>query len=430
VKLTREDEPTYAKADAQGHFVFRDQPPGRYLLAVESPGFLRPRNAAVDLTAQRPAGRGGGMGGGVYDYSPSQAPEAKVTKSIDADGTVRASVTFPLMAYAAIGGKVTDPYGIPMAAVQIEILTRTPPRPQGMPVTTGRQREYTTIANVATNDRGEFRAGRLQPGSYWVAANKGSSAQSAWLGSYRATYYPGALDMASAKPLALAAGQEARADIKLLSQSGVRVSGRLIRPPGAPANSGALLYTRVVLTPANHELLNPDTPFTNGQDDFEFRDVLPGKYTLLALTEDASSDLTGPNRQRLYGLMRDVVIGPQDMAGFDLALEPLQDLAGTVEFREGCVAAPVTVRLDGSYPLALGGLTTTTDAAGRFVLREVPPGRFSVVAGVTPNPRSMARVSSMSRGSRDVLQEGLEAPIHGDQILKIALDCGSQGRRP
>jgi hypothetical protein len=429
VKLDQGNEPIYTKADAQGHFVIPNLRLGTYTLAVESPGFLRPRNTTVDLTAPRPNGRGGRTGGVVYGYPPSQAPEPMVTKSVDAHGTVRASVNVPLMAYAAIGGKVTDPYGMPMADVRIEILTRTPPRPPGMPATPGRQSEFTTLASATTDDRGEFRAARLEPGSYWVVANKTSGSRPTWQGNYRVTYYPAALDAASAKPLALAAGQEARADIQLLSQSGVRLAGRLIRPPGSPANASPYLYTRVVLTPANHELLNPDTPFTYGQDEFELRDVLPGKYTLTALTEDASTDFAGPNRKRLYGLTKEVVIGPQDMEGFDLALEPLRDLVGTVEFREGCAATPMTVRLQGVAQLAPWALEAATDSSGAFVLRDMPPGKFSVAITSSSNPGSGARVSSMRRGSRDVLHDGLETPIQGDEILKIAMDCGTNGRR-
>jgi len=40
VKLNQGDEPIYTKADAQGHFVFRDLPPGYYNLAVERPGII------------------------------------------------------------------------------------------------------------------------------------------------------------------------------------------------------------------------------------------------------------------------------------------------------------------------------------------------------------------------------------------------------
>ena len=431
LKLSAE-EPLYARADAQGHFAFRNLRPGSYSLAVEYPGFLQPRTTTVDLTPPRPAGRVGAVMGAVsYSYPPSAAPAPKVTKSVDVDGTLRASITVPLMAYAAISGKVTDPFGMPVVDSRIEILMRAPPLPAGMPAPPGRQSEYTTAgSSVTTDDRGEFRVGRLEPGSYWVVANKGSSSRSTWQGNYRITYYPAALDPASAQPLALGAGQEGRADIKLLTRDGVRVSGRLVRPPGAPLDSSPYIYTRIALTPVNSALLNPDTPFTNGQDDYELRDVLPGTYTLSALTEDASTDLSGPNRKRMYGLLKEVVIGQQDMAGFDLALEPLKDLAGTVTFREGCTAAPMTVRLQGRNPLASPvGMDAITDAAGAFILHDVPPGKFTVGLSGSSNSMAMGTVSSMQRGSRDVLKDGLEAPLQSEEVLKIVMDCRNSGRR-
>jgi hypothetical protein len=379
----------------------------------------------IDLTAPRLFARPGAAGGVIRMSGLNQIPPPQVTKSINADGTVHATLKVPMMAYTTIAGKVTDPYGMPMVDVPVEVLAHRRP---GIPAPLNPQGDYNTINSVMSNDRGEFRIARLEPGTYWVVANRQQSMRSTWQSSFRPTYYPAALDVASAQPLQLAAGQQAHTDIQILNQSGVHIAGHFILPSSAPGNAGARQFTSVALTPVNNVLMNSEAPATQGQDNFEFQDVLPGKYTLTALTRDAIA-VPGPNQKGVFGLTKEVEIGQQDIAGFDLTLEPLKDLAGTVAFREGCAAAPVTVHLQGFNPLGGGSTQATTDSSGRFVLSGVPPGRFSLVVRSESNPGPLVVVSSAQRGGRDVLKDGLEGPVKGDDALNIVVDCRNPGRR-
>jgi hypothetical protein len=354
----------------------------------------------------------------------SAAPQAQVSKTIDDDGTVHGTATAPMLAYAAITGKVTDPYGAPMAGATVEI--HPPLERQNRPP------QYLRSVMVAADSRGEYRAGGLDPGTYWVLANKPNTASRwTWQRSYRVTYYPAALDMASAQSLKLAAGQQVRADIQILKQSGVSVSGHLFGLPAqAGGPNGSSTYTRMVLTPAAQGgVTNPDSPFTIAQSDFEFKDVLPGRYTLWALTEDAASDPMGVNRKALAGLVKDVEIGPQDMAGLDLTLEPMRSLAGTVETGEACADVPMVVQLQGRNPLTIRNVEAAVGAGHTFNLQNVPAGRYTVTVsggGARPSP---IRISSATKGTRDALKEGLEAPWKDDDILKITVACNNQGGR-
>lgn len=283
----------YGKVDRQGHFSIANLSPGFYQLTVDSPGYVQSHQTFVDLSASVPASALGRMGSVISTsyYPDSQVPEAKVNKSIDADGTIHGVITVPLLAYSVIVGKVTDPYGLPMTNSTIEVLKKRPPRAAGQrpgpPAGPGGNNGYQHVNNSGeTDDRGEYRI-QLEPGTYWIVANKGGFSWYNWESADRPTYFPSAISLESAKPLELAAGQLARADIQIARQAGVRVAGKLIKPAGAVDSvvdipgSGprSFLYTNVSLVPAGSALMNANGPFTNGQEDFVFQDVIPGKYT-------------------------------------------------------------------------------------------------------------------------------------------------------
>ena len=436
VRLSNDQTFLYGKVDRQGHFAIANLSPGFYQLTVDSPGYVQSRQTLVDLSFPSPPS--GRMMRTITRYPDSQAPVAKVNRSIDADGTIRGVVAVPLLAYAMIAGKVTDPYGLPMMNCNIEVLKKTPPAGQSTgPFHPGASSGFESAhSSIETDDRGEYRI-QLEPGTYWVAANKGGLSWYNWESTYRATYFPAALSLENSKPLELAAGQLARADIRIVRQTGVRVAGKLVKPPGAVDSvvnipgSGpqSFLYTNISLVPAGSALMNSNGPFTNGQEDFVFQDVIPGKYTLMALTRDAASDRSGQNQKPVFGLIRDVVIGERDMDGFDLALEPLRDLEGEVTFGEGCKPAPLDIRTIGFSALSPSQATAVSGTDGKFVLRGLTTGRLNLNVSWQMSPGQPVRVSSIRLGERDVQQSGLDVPYQGSETLRIAIDCANS-RRP
>jgi hypothetical protein len=438
VRLSTGQTFLYGKVDRQGHFTIGNLSPGSYQLSVDSPGFVQSNRTSVDLSVPAPSGRNVRT---VTTYPVSQLPEAKVTKSIDADGTIRGVVTVPLLAYSVIAGKVTDPYGLPMMNCTIEVLKKSPPRPAGQSprplLRPGSNNEFQPVfGNTGMDDRGEYRI-QVEPGTYWVVANKGGASWHNWESADRVTYFPAAISLGSAKPLELAAGQVARADIQILRQTGVRVAGKLLRPPGAADSvvnipgSGphSFLYTNLSLVPEGSALMNSNGPFTNGQEDFVFQDVIPGKYTLMALTRDAAGDRSGLNQKPVFGLIREIVVGERDMDGFDLTLEPLRDLAGEVTFGDGCKPAPLDIRTNGFHMLAGGQVTAVSGTDGKFVLRGLTTGRLGVDVSSRMDPGLRVQVSSIRLGERDVQKNGLDVPYQGDETLRIAIDC-TNVRRP
>jgi hypothetical protein len=424
VKLerTQDEDPIYGKVDRQGHFVFRNLDPGFYQLIVDGPGFRQSRTS-VDVSVPRPASNRGILGGVVTSRPQSQIPQAQVSTMTDDDGTIHAIVSAPMLAYATIVGKVTDPFGVPMAGANIEILKPRPPGRAGVAPPPNSETGNMRQAMVSADSRGEYRAGRLEPGTYWVMASRPDIGRWTWQSGYRITYYPAALDIASAQRLKVEAGQQIRADIQILRQPGVSVSGHLLGLPPPAASTGPL-FTGLTLVPKSRDAVNADSPFTQAQKEFEFQDVLPGKYTIYAQTGDPLSDPTNP--KPLFGLVKEVEIGPQDMAGLDLTLEPVKGLSGTVQIAGPCSTAPKFVQLQGHGPFSREPALAPIAADHTFELQNVPTGRYDLWVTGADQPYERIPLAAATKGSRDVLKDGLESPWKDDDVLKITVACPGQ----
>src|ERR1035438_2303292 len=124
VRLSTGQTFLYGKVDRHGHFSVEHTSPGFSQPTVDSPGFGQSHQTEVDLSVPAPAS---GVTGRIISrsYDPdSHIPDAKVAKSIDADGAIHGFVAVPLLAYSVIAGKVTDPYGLPMMNCTIEVLKK------------------------------------------------------------------------------------------------------------------------------------------------------------------------------------------------------------------------------------------------------------------------------------------------------------------
>ncbi len=240
VNVSRGREPLYLKTDADGRFLSQDLPAGYYSLDVNSPGFSSGSSLSLDVRTT-----------GTATFALVRAAGAKLSRYLDKNGVLHAEVFLPLTPYAVITGRVaTDPEGFPVEDCWVEVLRRR----------SASREEIVPVTMLHTDDKGEFRGSHLGPGTYYVAANR-PGPWSEWESSFRITYYPRALDVASAKPLELAAGQQARADIQILRRAGVRVAGHLLLP-GGEAGANRRLMTKVFLRPEQSNLINSNGPFT------------------------------------------------------------------------------------------------------------------------------------------------------------------------
>jgi hypothetical protein len=131
------------------------------------------------------------------------------------------------------------------------------------------------------------------------------------------------------------------------------------------------------------------------------------------------------------GLMREVVVGGQNIRDLNLALQPMHDLSGTVTFGAGCSPQPVQIsaRSAGLAIMTAAG-AVASDADGRFVLAGLGVGTFTIET--LPRTRPTVQIRSIRLGDRDVLRDGLQLPVAGDDPLLLTVDCatGASARLP
>jgi len=393
-----EAEPLYARTDPEGRFEFVSLNPGSYFLYAESPG-LEPAEAGCGCVRME-------------------------LKSGDAVATA----TIPLRPYVVIYGKLTDFNGIPVANSPIEILMKVPGSSREARLQESRavpgQDAVTARGGATTNDRGEFRVAHIAPGTYYVVANKQIGGQGMWqdLASH-ITYFPHALDLASAKPIEVATGQQVRADIQIVRQEGVRIAGRLLKPGSETSSAAPYSYTSVTLVPEQNYLLNPNGPHAISRTDrFEVVDVSPGKYKLVALTSD-QSDPWGADRKIVSTAVQHIEVANRDL-DLDIQLQPVRALQGIVTFPEGCASVPVRIRAYGAGPVG-SWLEVVTGGDGKFVLDGFAPTRYSLSISTVPGAAGIAAPASATIGGRDVLKDGFDYPLEVDAALRIVMGCAN-----
>ncbi len=176
-------------------------------------------------------------------YMPARYPEvnrsmrARLMPLLVREGQVIEDLTIPLFHGSAIVGRVLDAHGDPVESAQVRVLRL--PR-GGRPTATGQ---------MQTNDLGEFRVSRLQPGRYLIQVrpqmlqsfNPNPSAVEVPLPQPVPTYYPGALDMSQAEPITLNRGETAAGvEVVLAEGTPTVVTGVVLRSDGEPVTSGSV----------------------------------------------------------------------------------------------------------------------------------------------------------------------------------------------
>jgi hypothetical protein len=360
----------YTRADSAGKYRFTAPFPGSYWVDAEQPGFLTPAESRTHFNVDRSA--------------------------IGPDGNMHAFVPIPLTAYAVVAGRLNSPDGLPLQNYPVLLSGN---RPAG--------------GSTRTNDRGEFRFGRVVPGTYSLFVLMDSDPTGLADPAYRPTYYPHALDPASAKPLQLAPGQHFTADMEILRQAGVRVAG-LITGPGTALLEMKNIYTHVILLPAETQGSPSKRLFgTVTEGRFEIKDALPGKYELMLYAGQFGLD-----GKLLFGQSKSIEVGRQDVEQLTIPLERLPEIPGVVTCEQGCPAAPVYISV-GTHDFPRVQATSAAD--GTFALPAMFPGH----AVIDPLPGLI----SATLNGRDILKVGFDYPPAGGATLRLTMSCGNVGRR-
>ncbi|MEI9975996.1 MAG: carboxypeptidase-like regulatory domain-containing protein [Ignavibacteriota bacterium] len=379
-------DPRNATADTAGHFHFDNVPRTAYTVSAEHPAFL--------------------------PFTPIQIAHPN------------SSVQIKLVPGAVLYGEVTDPNRLPGttlgSGIWVEFYEQSAGdvRTQDSNLLPDGRDQLVHLATATVDDRGQYRSGLLGPGTYYVGVIAQISPDF-WDRTWRSTYYPHALDLASAKPIQLSAGQQVRADLQVIKQVGIKVGGRISVPSYEPP-PGTQISTYVHLVYRGGSITRPTAHAPVVGDRFEAGDLLPGKYTVMALTTQANSDRFDADRKRLFGTTREIEVGERDVADLDLQLQPLPPLTGTVVFGEGCAAAPVPIHLTSAGIVGYFQGSSLSTAEGTFAFDAYPPS--SVTIGTTV-PGKVA----IFLGDREVPRGTFDYPT--TQPLRVAIKCSTGGSR-
>jgi hypothetical protein len=347
-------------------------------------------------------------------------------------GSPLAQVHVSLQPYAIVSGRITDSAGVPAEGAFVELLKLPPidPKQAGPPApppggTATGDRPLVQVTQDRTNDLGEYRFALSAAGSYYVYASPAGFRDDSDETEH-STYYPRALRAASARPVAVAAGQEvSRIDIQLIRQAGVRVSGRVAKPADSPqGHSTWLVNTNVLAWWPNAPSVRGDvSPGDAGTGAFDLKNVPPGRYLVEALTID-NTDLGHP-RTLLAG-RRTIEVRDKNVDGVEIAMQAPVDIQGEVFFDENCPAVPVSIVPSVESRLAAIARQFTSATAGRFTLTGLVRARYTLAIGPQP-PRTLAgyrySVASARLGEREVLRNGFELTGQPPGALRIEVTC-------
>ncbi len=260
--------------DGSGSFAFANLPPGPITVAVDKSTYLMTRYP-----------------------TPGRTIRSNMRPLVLADGQAIENVTIPMFHGASISGRVLDASGDPVDYAQVNVLRVAAAGRTGQPMQRG---------GTSTDDRGEFRIGRLEAGTYLlqVRTNRGPNDEMILGGAPQPptlqpvpTYYPSAASIDQAQALTLEKGQSATdIDIVLAEALPGVVTGTVTMSNGAGLeSSNAYLNARQVTSDVGRGYYPGFVSGTSVRPDGSFRLVLaPGEYRIEARV--APRTMSGPPR--------------------------------------------------------------------------------------------------------------------------------------
>ena len=412
--------------DDNGTFNFSGLPAGRFELQAFKPAWLR-----ASFGAARPDRTG--------------------TPIVVKDGEAVTQITMTIVRGGVISGAVLDTRGRPVPGMSVRVLRlayngvtgeRTLSTPSGSSV------------SALTDDRGEYRAYGLPPGSYFVlvpppspggrsndpirqltseqvrqalqsARSTTSTAPGAATSApvitrashitYAPIFHPGTTDVATAVavPLSLSE-QRSGIDVTIQLVPTATISGTITSPTG---QLPPMLQVRLVPTGPQPEMLagaglRGVTAQIRPDGTFVFPGVAPGNYVVRAMV---GWSRTGPSAGPTQWAASDVSVNGDDLS-VHLALQPGVPVTGRVVF-EG-TQPPTPAELQGLaftlMPPASGGELQSlggggkVDASGLFVFPNVVPDlyRYAYTWGASSAGDKWTIKSAVANG-----REAFEAPL-------------------
>lgn len=275
------------------------------------------------------------------------------------------NLMFRLYPPASISGQVIDQYGEPVSSALVQLIRQV--------VVEGKRRAVNR-GYFYTTDKGNFRFGNLDAGSYFlVVGGTPWHSQDAYLGlkevtapsiAYIPVYYPNSSDPNSAVPMKILAGEEAQANFTMIEGEGtsirVEVEGEI--KPGA----------RINLRSAGIEDVNRfQKVSTLYGTQHLFSAVPPGSYEVQVIGESKGQPVTNSVKVQTAGGTQTVKLRIGQQA--------------SVSGRVNCDGKPVAA----TNPIVMTlfrlsdrrGFSRRLQSDGSFEITGVPPGQYMVLFG-------------------------------------------------
>jgi hypothetical protein len=393
-----------ALTDDNGAYELGDLPGGRYTVTVSKTGFI-----SLSYGQRRPLQAG----------TPLQVGDGQQLKGID----------FRLPRGGAIAGRIADEDGEPMPGATVHVMRYQ--YVQG-------DRRLVPAGTGQTDDKGQYRVWGLMPGAYYVTATArgfglggprvagaGSAGRAGGgrgrsdeleVEAYAPTYFPGVGSAAEATPVSLDMSQEAL-DISFSLQlvRTARVSGRVAKANGAPANAGNVSLTTEEAAGGGRGQIGMNySTRIQSTGTFQIAGVPPGRYILRA---------RGIDGERPQFAQQPLVVTGGDVSGISVLLVAGGTITGSISFQPTQTTVPsdltqVRVSAPSTDQSAFGANPTArVDNTGRFTLDGVPAGPHLIRSNGAPRGWTLTSVTINGR-------EVIDTPIEvrgGETITSVAL---------
>jgi hypothetical protein len=299
---------------------------------------------------------------------------------------------------------------VPRAVVAL----RTRPTP-GAPITDGR--------SAQTDANGKFRIENVEAGTYFLTAEKTGFLRQAYGARANTTMFV---------PFTVNAGEQARDLVFKLVPQGV-ITGKVVDDDGEPVPRASVNVMRQ--TGFGGQPAMGRAGMTNDVGEFRLAELAPGRYVLrvmpgMGMGEDLAPVSKDPDKPR-EGFVPTFYPGVADAANAaPLEIAPGQQMDGVVVrlargrvFRiSGRTAAPEAGRLlrvmlmpreRSQMMMGFGGTGAMARPDGTFVIRNVRPGAYHVVA-MEMQQSGPGRMTPIARAPVDILDSDIE-----DLVLRI-----------